>query len=104
MATSKAPVRRQPARDEEEAPARADQPEDFDTVSVKAADPRYTGLWDRSPAYRDVEGAERIGGGPEETWEVFIRDKAVSVPRTSEVQRAINDGRLVEAGKEAPKE
>jgi hypothetical protein len=105
MATTKAVARRQPARSEDEPePQRADQPEDFNTVSVKAAKPNFAGLWDRSPAYRDVEGAVKIGDGDEETFEVFIRNEVTEVPRTSEVERALHDGRLVEAGKEAPKE
>lgn len=73
----------------------------LETVTVKSANPRKAGLWDRDPAYKSVKGADRIvtddGEGNEvETFEIFIRNEPVKVPRTSEVLAAINLGRLVE--------
>lgn len=85
--------------------AKETQAEDLKTVTVKSADPNKVGLWERSPAYKSVKGAVEMAvddgeGGTTFTYEIFIRNEPVSVPRTSEVQAAINQGRLEEVGKE----
>ncbi len=81
--------------------AKETQAEDLKTVTVKSAEADKVGLWDRSPAYKSVKGAEKMfAGTDEETYEIFIRNEPVTVPRTAEVARAIADGRLEEVGKE----
>jgi hypothetical protein len=67
------------------------------TVTVRAANPARTGLWER---------AEEHKAAGHESGEVFVSgDKSERVASTTAVQAAISSGQLVEeGGEEAPEE